>query len=98
MAFTRFMLYWLYLGTRNRKRYTYFVILVSLMVLSILRLENTGVIWSHLGNYSEDTTSFYHLQEFSETRTSKVSYIYHRGDLLLTSVIRHDHVFHVINR
>lgn len=84
MAFTRFMLYRLHLGTRNRKRYTYFVILVSMMVLSILRLENTGLIWSHLGNYSEDTTSFHHLQEFSETITSKVSYFNHMRDLLLT--------------
>ena len=83
MAFTRFMLYRLHLGTRNRKRYTYFVILVSVMVLSILRLENTGLIWSHLGNYSEDTTSFHHLQEFSETITSKVSYNNHLRDLLL---------------
>ena len=87
MAFTRFMLYRLHLGNRNRKRYTYFVILVSMMVLSILRLENTGLIWSHLGNHSEDTTSFHHLQEFSETMTSKVSYINHTRNLLLTSCI-----------
>ena len=72
MAFTRFMMYSLHLGNRNRKRYTYFVILVSMMVLSILRLENTGLIWNDLGNHSEVTTSFHHLQEPSETMTSKV--------------------------
>ena len=86
MAFTRFMMYRLHLGNRNRKRYTYFVILVSMMVLSILRLENTGLIWSHLENYSDNTTSFHHLQEFSETITSKVSYFNHIRDLLLTSI------------
>ena len=72
MAFTRFMLYRLYLGTRNRKRDTYFVLLVSMMVLSILRLENTGLIWNDLGNHSEVATSFHHLQEPSETMASKV--------------------------
>ena len=73
MAFARFLMYRLQLGTQNRKRGTYFVILVSVIALSILRLENTGPILSHLGNYSEDTTSFHHLQEVSDAGTSKVS-------------------------
>ena len=87
MAFARFIMYRLHLGTQNRKRGTYFVILVSIMVLTILRLENTGLIWSHLENYSDNTPSFHHLQEFSETITSKVSYFNHIRDLLLLSYI-----------
>ena len=70
-----------------------------MMVLSILRLENTGLIWSHLENYSEDTTSFHRLQEFSETITSKVSYFNHIRDALLISILSifmHDYIFHVI--
>ena len=88
MAFARFIMYRLHLGTQNRKRGTYFLILVSMMVLSILRLENTGLIWSHLENYSEDTTSFHRLQEFSETITSKVSYFNHIRDALLISILQ----------
>ena len=72
MAFARSMMYKVHLGTQNRKRGTSFVILVSMMVLSILRLENTGLIWNDLGNYSEVTTSFHHLHEPSEAMTSKV--------------------------
>ena len=93
MALARFMMYRLHLGTRNRKRGTYFVIFVSMITLSTLRLEHIGLIRSHIGNYSEDTTSFHHLQEFSETITSKVRYINYLRDLLLTSIL-----FHVINR
>ena len=66
-----------------------------MMVLSILRLENTGLIWSHLENYSDNTTSFHHLQEFSETITSKVSYFNHIRDVLFN--VMHDYVLHFID-
>ena len=95
MALARFMMYRLHLGTRNRKRGTYFVIFVSMITLSILRLEHIGLIRGHIGNYSEDTTSFHHLQEFSETITSKVSYFNHIRDVLFN--VMHDYVLHFID-